>query len=200
MDSKIQKSPNSRLFVVTGPSGAGKTTLVTQLIKQTKHAHSISRLITCTTRTPRPGEQHGIDYHFASHQEFQEGINQGQFLEWSNAYGNYYGTPHSTIQTVESGQSIIAVVDRAGAYSIAAAYTKSVIIWIDVPNIQALRQRLLHRSSENKDDFERRLQLAHAELTQERQSNLYQYRIMNDVFHQALQDLIGIITQELKNI
>src|SRR5579862_9920541 len=107
-----------RLFLVSAPSGGGKTTLVNAAIASLSREHSIKRLITYTSRSPRTGDVHGVDYHFVTPAEFQTLIEQEFFLEWSAAYGTFYGTPKEVLRDIAQGLSYIAIVDRAGAQAI----------------------------------------------------------------------------------
>lgn len=187
-----------KLFLLSAPSGCGKTTLVTRVIKELESSCQISRVITYTSRAARSADVPGVDYHFLSEQEFQEQIKQNFFLEWSCAYGNYYGTPCSLIEQVENGFSYIAIVDRAGLASISQVYTKSIAIWLAPPSFALLEQRLRGRGTEQVAELEKRLQLAQKEIKLERESKLCKYCIINDVFAESLEKLKKIIISELK--
>src|SRR5581483_10666268 len=106
------------LFIVSAPSGAGKTTLVNAALGSLKSSHAIERVITYTSRMPREGEIPGVDYHFISELEFQSRIKDGFFLEWSGAYGTYYGTPRGLLEDLEKGHHRILIPDRNGAQKI----------------------------------------------------------------------------------
>jgi len=186
-----------KLFLLSAPSGCGKTTIVTHVIKDLEALCQISRVITYTSRLARSTDAPGVDYHFLSEQEFQKRIKQNFFLEWSCAYGNYYGTPRSLIEHVKNGQSYVAIVDRAGIKSILQAYQASIAIWLEPPSFAALEQRLRGRGTEQASELEKRLQLAQAEIKQEQESNLCKYCIVNDVFAKSLEELKKIIISEL---
>src|SRR5437879_4794715 len=104
-----------KLFVISASSGAGKTTLVTAIITHMGGHVNLERVVTYTTRTPAPGDVPGVDYHFVTPAQFQEKIAAGFFMEWSTAYGHYYGSPRSVLDEVAAGNSRILILDRAGA-------------------------------------------------------------------------------------
>jgi len=186
-----------KLFLLSAPSGCGKTTIVTHVIKDLEALCQISRVITYTSRLARSTDAPGVDYHFLSEQEFQKRIKQNFFLEWSCAYGNYYGTPRSLIEHVKNGQSYVAIVDRAGIISILQAYAPSIAIWLEPPSLAALEQRLRWRGSEDSAEFSKRLLLAKNEIRQECEQPLCKHRIVNDVFDSALEELKKILISEL---
>ena len=136
------------LFIVSAPSGAGKTSLVSKALELLSDK-SISRAITYTTKNPRKGEMHGKDYYFISKAEFEEKIQQDYFLEYSTAYGYYYGTPRSYIYDIESGHSYIMIIDRAGAQQITKQFDKAILIWICVKDLQTLKARFQKRNDQN---------------------------------------------------
>lgn len=186
-----------KLFLLSSPSGGGKTTLANKVIEQLVPVYPISRVVTYTTRAPRATDKPGIDYHFLSHQEFTQKLEQRFFLESSTAYGHYYGTPSDIVQRAESGESFIAVVDRTGIYSIKQVYDAAVAIWLEVPDIGVLEQRLRTRATESEEQMQRRLQIAQQELIEEALNPMYGYRVMNDELQRALDKLLIIIKKEL---
>ena len=171
------------LFVISAPSGAGKTSLVLALLK---HRPGLSRLITYTTRSPRAGEVNGCDYHFITESDFKLKIEQNFFLEWSCAYGAYYGSPRSLLDDIRQGQSFIAIVDRLGARALHKLITSAVCIWIVPPSLSVLERRLTLRASDCQERIRYRLQLARQEMEQERIEPFFQFVIVNDSFEEAL--------------
>ena len=119
-----------KLFVISAPSGAGKTTVVHEFLLRFKNKYKLKRVVTYTTRPPRVGEEQGVDYHFVSADIFKEMISNHRFLEWSTWYDYYYGSPSSIIHEIEEGHSFILVVDRHGAQEICRSYSEAVLIWI----------------------------------------------------------------------
>ena len=183
-----------KLFVISAPSGAGKTTLVNALLR-TK-VGLLSRVTTYTTK-PRPLNQADTEYHFISVEEFQAKIAQGFFLEWSTAYGTYYGSPAHIIDAVHKGNSYIMIVDRAGAQALAKVYPAVILIWIYTSDIAILSERLYARARDTHAQIEARLHLAKDEIEQESKNSIYCYHICNDVFSVALESLENIVQQEL---
>ncbi len=186
-----------KLFIISAPSGTGKTTLVQHMIQRLEGGYSISRILTYTTKTPRDHEEHGRDYYFISQADFEAKITQNFFIEWSNAYGNYYGSPLSMMHEIKQGKSFILIVDRAGAHQIKEHMPDCVLIWLYTASIQVLKERLLARSADTKDAMEHRLQLAKSEIEQERARPFYQFHICNDDFFQTLQVLHEIVLKYL---
>ena len=189
---------SGKLFIISAPSGAGKTTLVDDILLKLKQKYPIDRLITCTSRCRRPGERCGIDFDFMSDVEFQIKIKQGFFIEWSKAYDHYYGSPVSVIDDLRAGNSKILVIDRVGTQQVLKRISDSITIWISPPSIGELRRRLLTRSVNTLNQVERRLELARFELEQESKNKLYKYHVLNDVFDEASKKLETIFVNELK--
>lgn len=186
-----------KLFVISAPSGAGKTTVACAAIEQLRPQCSLERVITYTTKLPRPEEIPGRDYHFISVAEFEAKIKEGFFLEYSGAYDHYYGTPKSILAEVAAGKSLILIIDRAGARVVRQMYTEAVLIWIDVPGVEILRQRLEHRGGISAEQIERRLRLARQEIEQEQKNVQYKHHIFNDFFDKAVKNLANLIKNEL---
>jgi guanylate kinase len=184
----------AKLFIISAPSGAGKTTLVEALLKNMQDHHPIERLVTYTTKDPRTGEQPGIDYHYITVNEFKQKIDSGFFLEYSTRYGAYYGSPVDALDKVKSGISIIIIIDRMGAKAISKIYPPAVCIWITPPSIEELQKRLELRNTENRSKIEDRVKLAVEELAEERNTPFYHYTVVNDSFSLAEEALRSIIT------
>lgn len=189
-----------KLFVISAPSGAGKTTLVSAIIARLNPTIPIERLITYTTRLPRIDEKDGIDYHFLTTSKFEIRMQHGYFLDWSSAYGAYYGAPLAVLNKLQQGISVVCIFDRAGVerlceHSLISQHS-FVPIWIDVP-LQTLHMRLMKRNSETPEHIKRRLLLAQKEIESEQKRPLYRYHIVNDNFHHALVTLEEIICSEL---
>jgi len=149
--------PSSKpLFVVlSGPSGVGKDALLTRMKELGRPFHYV---VTATTRLRRPREKDGVDYHFVSHQEFQQLIDKGQLLEWANVYGNYYGVPKAEIsQALSEGIDVIVKVDVQGATTIKKILPQAVFIFLMPPSMEELESRLKQRRSESSLDLALRL-------------------------------------------
>ncbi len=186
-----------KLFIISAPSGGGKTTIVTRAIKKLCQTHNIERIITYTTRPARRTDRHGIDYHFISEQEFQERIAQNFFLEWSGAYQACYGTPRRILDDIKQNKSYVAIVDRAGVQSLTHAYPAAIAIWLDVPSLSVLEKRLRCRNTETPEQCATRLRLAEQELASERTNPIYKYRILNDDLEKTVSELTRILYAEL---
>ena len=185
-----------KLFIVSAPSGAGKTSLVTHMVKLLTDI-DIARAITCTTKRPRNGEQDGKDYHFISKEDFEKKIDEDFFVEYSTDYGYYYGTPRYYIDDIAMGRSWILVIDRVGAKQILHAISDAVLIWIYTKDMQTLKQRLTARKGETSHEIDKRLQLAADEILCEQKDAVYKYHILNDIFEIAVAELSAIMRWEL---
>lgn len=185
---------SGKLFLISASSGAGKTTLVREVIARFGDIQ-LKRVITYTTKTPRPGEQNGIDYHFLSEPEFLKKIDENFFVEHSTVYGAYYGFPRSVLHEVGTGAHYIAIVDRAGAASIKTAWPAAVLIWIQPPDQDALEQRLHARAQDTDATIAFRLAIARQESAEDQA--LYQHRIINDDLTVAVDVLHSLMKLEI---
>lgn len=188
-----------KLFVISAPSGTGKTSLVNKLLELYSYS-SLSRVVTYTTKNPRKSDTQGIDYFFISQEEFIKKIEHGFFLEWSNIYGAYYGSPKSILDEVKLGKSYIIILDRQGACNVKSWYKEAILIWIEPPNIKALFDRLCKRATETEDQILYRIKLAKEEIESERVEKVFNYNLINKDFNQTLEQLALIINYELDNL
>ena len=185
-----------KLFVVSAPSGAGKTTLVKQVVAHLSHECDLHKVITYTTKQPRPGERQGIEYHFLQEDEFKKRITQGFFVEHSTAYGSYYGFPKEVFTFLKQGKSYMGIVDLAGAESIKAYSSEAILIGIRPPDPEALAQRLKDRAEDSSEAISFRLGLAKEELDLI-QEGFFKHIIINDVLEEAVARLETIVREEL---
>lgn len=185
-----------RLFLISAPSAGGKTSLTHAVITQLQPVHPIKRVITYTSRAPRAGELDGTDYHFVSHNQFERSIKEGFFLEWSTAYGAYYGSPATLIDEVRGGASYALIVDRAGLQEIKSKMPEAISIWI-WSSETALKERIAGRKSESDEQIERRLRLALQEGEAERTDPLCKHALINEDFHTAVSDLAALFKSYL---
>jgi guanylate kinase len=186
-----------KLFIISAPSGAGKTSLVHAIMDRVSPRHPLKRLITYTSRAPRANDINGIDYHFVSPQDFERKIAEGFFMEWSNVYGAYYGSPRSALDEIQEGISYIAILDRAGTRQIVDKTTVAVPIWITPPTLAILEERLRNRNTETIGQIERRLWLAKQEMEEEQCQLFYPHHVVNDEFEKAVADLEALILAEI---
>jgi len=179
------------LFVVSGPSGVGKTSMIKSIISEMEDAvFSVS----CTTRPKRPGEVDGEDYFFVSEEEFKKMIEEDAFLEWARVHGYLYGTPKKFVEdTVNKGKDVILDIDVQGALSVKKKTEDAVYIFIAPPSIEDLRERLEKRKTEDREAMERRLEDARWELQLIEE---FDYLIINRDLVEAVNDLKSIMRSE----
>ena len=178
-----------RLFVVSGPSGSGKSSLCGALLKQCPDLHLS---ISCTTRAPRLGEEDGVQYHFLNRQLFEDEVETGSFLEWANVHGNLYGTRRSDVETaLDHGNDILLEIDWQGAAQVAEKINDAYRIFILPPSIEELRVRLTSRGQDSDEVVQRRVAAAESEMTHAHEAHS---QIVNDDFDQALEKLYGLYT------
>lgn len=188
-----------RLFIVAAPSGAGKTSVVTNVISKLSPFIPIEKVITFTTRPVRTGETNGIDYHFLSQEEFLKRKKEGFFLETTKYNGYYYGSPISMIQGMKNGKSFIIITDPAGADNFKKnIMPDAVTIWITISNIQELRRRLEKRQTDSPEVVEKRLEIARHEIEREAKEKIFNYHVQNNNLDDAVDDIIKIIKQNLE--
>lgn len=177
-----------QLYVVSAPSGAGKTSLVKQLVAEIP---DIGLSVSHTTRARRPGEQDGRDYHFVSEAQFSDMIAQDAFLEYANVFGNYYGTAREPIESrLRQGEDVLLEIDWQGARQVRSVWADVVSIFILPPSLFALRERLEKRGQDDDSVIAKRMQAAREEMSHYGE---YDYVIINDVFEQALYELKTIV-------
>ena len=179
------------LFVVSAPSGAGKTTLCKELAARVPNLkHSISY----TTRSPRPGEVHGREYFFVDARYFQSLVEQNEFAEWAQVYGQRYGTPRTPlIDMMDKGVDVLLEIDVQGARQIKKTFEDAVYLYILPPSIEALRVRLEQRGGDSAEEIQRRLQKVREEMWSYRE---YDYIVKNDDKTHAIMELEAIVRAE----
>ena len=183
------------LYVVAAPSGAGKTTLVRMLL-DTEHAVRLS--ISYTTRAPRPGEANGREYHFVEVADFLAMVERGDFLEWAEVHGTYYGTSQKWIaDQLAAGHDVLLEIDGQGAQQVRAAFPDAIGVFILPPSMAELTRRLTGRGTDSPDVFARRLAAAQAEM---RHVGEFDYVIINDNLEQALDDLRAVVRASRLNL
>ncbi|HHJ1295720.1 guanylate kinase [Pseudomonas sp. P1B16] len=175
------------LYIVSAPSGAGKTSLVTAL---TQDDPQIRVSVSHTTRAMRPGEQHGVNYHFVVHETFKALIEQGDFLEHAEVFGNFYGTSRSALQhTLDQGYDLILEIDWQGAQQVRKLMPEALSVFILPPSQEALRQRLDGRGQDSEAIIAGRMKEAVSEMEH---YDEYDYLIINDDFGVALAELKAV--------
>lgn len=189
---------SGKLFVISAPSGAGKTSLVKVIVDRLGQQFPLERLVTYTTKKPSSQEREGEDYYFISVEEFERKIAEGFFIEWSAAYGAYYGSPRDMRRLLGAGKFLVVVVDRYGARKMAEVLEKRpVLIWVQPPDERTLLERLFLRGRDVAEDIQKRIELGRQELAEEQENSFYTYQIINDNFHDAVQQLEEIFLKEI---
>jgi guanylate kinase len=176
------------LFVVSAPSGAGKTSLV-KALRDSVDGFTVS--VSHTTRAQRPGEQHGRDYFFVERSEFERMIEAGEFLEHARVFDNHYGTARSTVEAaLEQGRDVLLEIDWQGARQVRALMPGCLSIFILPPSRKALQERLTTRGQDDHETIARRMRDAMSEMSHYGE---YDYLVVNDDFEHALADLKSIV-------
>jgi guanylate kinase len=184
----MEKAHRGLLFVVSAPSGVGKTTII-QEIRGDFPALLYS--VSCTTRQPRPYETDGKDYHFLGKQEFLDGVGAGRFLEWAEVHGEYYGTDGDQVEGwLAQGSDVLLDIDVQGARQVRCTYPHAHMIFILPPTLQTLKERLRKRATETADQMSLRLSAAEREI---REASCYDFLIINDLLDEAVADFKAVI-------
>ncbi len=179
------------LFIISSPSGAGKSSLLTALLSRHNSDGRMAISVSHTTRAMRPGEENGIHYHFVSKDEFQSLIARDAFFEWAEVFGNYYGTSKELIeQALAKGIDVFLDIDWQGARQIRTLYPEAQSIFILPPSLPLLEQRLIGRGQDSEEVIAKRMAQAVSEMSHYPE---YDYLIINDDFEQALQQLHAIV-------
>ena len=182
-------SATGTLYVISAPSGAGKSSLIKAYLKQEIANATVS--VSHTTRSPRPGEVDGEHYHFVDHQTFEKMIEEDAFFEWAKVFGNYYGTSKAAIEkTLEEGFDVFLDIDWQGARQVKQLKPDAKTIFIAPPSQAALLTRLLHRRQDSEEVINKRMAEAQNEISH---YNEFEYIIVNDEFELALAELTAIL-------
>lgn len=179
------------LIVISGPSGAGKGTICQGLLQKNKE---LCLSISCTTRPPRPGEQHGVNYFFLDKAYFEQMIANNQLLEYAKVYDNYYGTPLQYVEEkLATGWDVILEIDIQGALQVKQKYPQGVLIFVVPPALSLLKERLTKRGTDSMEVITKRLQCVCDELSN---TERYDYLVINDTVENAMHQVESIIKAE----
>ncbi len=179
------------LIVLSGPSGAGKDTVLEELRKRDLN---MKQSISMTTRAMRPGEKDGVDYYFTNVEAFEKKIGEGYFLEYVKYGDNYYGTPKKAIEElIEQGYNVFLKIEVEGAGNVRKAFPDAVCVFIVPPSIKALEERLRGRGTETEDSYRKRLEIAKNELLRAKE---YNYIVINDTVSECADRVCAVINAE----
>lgn len=187
-DNNMAASGKGRLFIISAPSGAGKTTLCRALME---HFSDMLYSVSYTTREPRKDEISGADYNFISKEDFAGKIKEGKWAEWAEVHGNFYGTSAGFLnEALASGRDVLLDIDVEGTRQILKRYPDSITIFIMPPTPEILRKRIESRGSDGREVIERRLKNAEKEMSLR---GIYMHVIVNDSLQEAVAELVGIV-------
>lgn len=177
--------------MLSGPSGSGKGTVLKEVLRKSDR---IVYSVSATSRSPRAGEVDGINYYFKSREEFETLIKADAFIEYTETYGNYYGTLKSEVEkAIENGKNIILEIDPVGARNVRTHYPDAVLMFLVAPDLEVLSSRLSGRGSESAETFKIRHDAALSEMEN---ATLYDYVVVNDFVERAADDILAIIRAE----
>ena len=182
-----------RLFVITGPSGVGKGTLIRELLERVR---GLELSVSATTRPPRPGERDGVDYHFLSEEDFERRLEAGEFMEHASYSGHRYGTLLSEVEPrLERGVGVVLEIELQGARQVRTRMPEAVLVFVAPPAPEVLRERLEQRGTDTADQIDRRLEVARAELDAQRE---FRHVIVNDRVEDAADELAELVRAEMR--
>ena len=183
----------ARVFVITGPSGVGKGTLIRGLMERLP---ALALSVSATTRPPRPGEQDGVDYHFLTREDFDAKVAGDAFVEHADYAGRSYGTLRSELERrLAAGAGVVLEIEVQGARQVRAAVPDAVAVFIAPPSHDALRARLIGRGTDDPEEVEARMRTAERELEAQPE---FAHVVVNDRLEQATQELIGIVRDAME--
>lgn len=179
---------HGNLFVISGPSGAGKGTLVASLLREVPETW-VS--ISMTTRTPRKGERDGREYFFVTEDEFKRLVEEDGLLEWARVHDAYYGTPRSSVEEhIAAGEQVILEIDVQGAFQVLEKMPEAHLVFIEPPSLEVLHERLCFRGTDSEESIKKRMKTAELELSQKME---YDIQLVNDKLDDAKQELIAYV-------
>ena len=182
----------AKVFVITGPSGVGKGTLIRELLRRVS---DLELSVSATTRAPRAGEENGRDYHFLTPEQFEQRVEEKDFLEFATYSGNRYGTLRSEVERcLDAGRSVVLEIEVQGAQQVRAAKPDSVQIFIAPPDPAVLRERLMGRGTDSTEAIDERLKVAEQELAAQ---DDFDHQIVNDDVGRAADELVAVVRSEL---
>ena len=178
-----------KLFVISSPSGGGKTSLINKLFEDTR-SMNFKKSISDTTRQKREGDINGRDYYFLSEKEFKDKIEKEEYVEYATVFGNFYGTSKNELKTKYNNSNLVLELDWQGAYAVKELFDDAKLIFLVPPSLDDLKQRLIKRNLDSSESIENRLSEAKKEISK---SEMYDFLVLNDDFDRAFEDLSQIL-------
>ena len=178
-----------KLFVISSPSGGGKTSLINKLFEDSRSAN-FEKSISHTSRQKRQGDLEGKDYYFLSEKDFKDKIKKEEYVEYATVFGNFYGTSREEIKTKYNNSNLILELDWQGAYAVKELFDDAKLIFLVPPSLDDLKQRLIKRNLDSSESIENRLSEAKKEISK---SEMYDFLVFNDDFDRAFEDLSQIL-------
>ena len=185
-----------KLFVISSPSGGGKTSLINKLFEDSRSAN-FEKSISDTSRQKRQGDLEGKDYYFLSEKDFKDKIKKEEYVEYATVFGNFYGTSKEEIKTKYNNSNLILELDWQGAYAVKEIFDDAKLIFLVPPSLDDLKQRLIKRNLDSSEAIESRLSEAKKEISK---SEMYDYLVLNDDFDKAFEDLSQILFEGISPI
>ena len=185
-----------KLFVISSPSGGGKTSLINKLFEDSR-SMNFKKSISDTTRQKREGDINGRDYYFLSEKEFKDKIEKEEYVEYASVFGNFYGTSKEEIKTKYNNSNLILELDWQGAYAVKELFDDAKLIFLVPPSLDDLKQRLIKRNLDSFEAIENRLSEAKKEISK---SEIYDFLVLNDDFDKAFEDLSQILFEGISPI
>ena len=182
-----------KLFVISSPSGGGKTSLINKLFEDSRSAN-FEKSISYTSRQKRQGDLEGKDYYFISEKDFKDKIEKEEYVEYATVFGNFYGTSKEEIKTKYNNSNLVLELDWQGAYAVKELFDDARLIFLVPPSLNDLKQRLIKRNLDSSESIENRLSEAKEEISK---SAIYDYLVLNDDFDKALEDLSQILFENI---
>ena len=185
-----------KLFVISSPSGGGKTSLINKLFEDSRSVN-FEKSISDTSRQKRQGDLEGKDYYFLSEKDFKDKIKKEEYVEYATVFGNFYGTSKEEIKTKYNNSNLILELDWQGAYAVKELFDDAKLIFLVPPSLDDLKQRLIKRNLDSSEAIEKRLSEAKKEISK---SEMYDYLVLNDDFDKAFEDLSQILFEGISPI
>ncbi len=184
----MEQNKKGKLFVVSGPSGVGKGTLVNLL--KTRHPELVLS-VSATTRKPRRGEKNGMHYFFVQKEVFLDRVNKGKFIEWAEFAGNYYGTDRAFVEeNLDKSRHVLLEIDVKGALQVKEKMNSAILIFIEPPSVEELKKRLFKRKTDSGNEIQKRLNIVKSELDKKHR---FDYSLVNKCLEQAYAELERLV-------